>query len=295
MNDRELYALAKENIDKLKFSAQQTSGETLPYTAKGLNQLKSVISQFAKVPFLKDKILQFKSGPLYKSTRDSEAFSREEHKSIGGFVKNLRIGIGFFIDQFEFKNNSYKENELSIRLPELKTFSDLGKIANDFKKSIEIPLADSKVGGEVLIRTSEPGSIWLIVGVGTIGAVKLIGGIAWAAAVIKKKKSEAKIFEEHAKTLQLKNEELEILINAHRKQDERVLNSEAEAIAEKHYSHNDPETLERLKLSINSISELIDRGAKILPSSSTNDSKNIFPDYDKLNLIESTINKLKGN
>ncbi|MBS4063364.1 MAG: hypothetical protein KGZ74_02340 [Chitinophagaceae bacterium] len=71
-----------------------------------------------------------------------------------------------------------------------------------------------------------------------------------------------------------------------------ILESEAESIALKHYNHKDPETVERLKLSIASIAELIDKGAKILPMNQSEDVQKAFPDYSQLNLIESTIKQI---
>ena len=50
--------------------------------------------------------------------------------------------------------------------------------------------------------------------------------------------------------------------------------------------------LQRLKLSISTVSDLIDRGAKILPTSNSEEVKKLFPDFDKLSLIQSAIKKI---
>lgn len=52
---------------------------------------------------------------------------------------------------------------------------------------------------------------------------------------------------------------------------DNILSFETDSIIAKHYDANEPEIKERLKLSINTMSDLIDRGAKILPS--TNDTE----------------------
>lgn len=159
-----------------------------------------------------------------------------------------------------------------------------------------MPINDSNTGGHVNILTAESGSIWLIVSLGAFTAVNLIAGICWAAAVIRKKNAEAKMFEAHAKTLELKNDALESLVDAQKQQLANMLTAESEAILSKFYDHKDPETLNRLKLSVSTVADLIDRGAKILPQSENDKIKSAFPDYNNLSLISSSIKQLKeGN
>jgi gamma-glutamyl phosphate reductase len=107
--------------------------------------------------------------------------------------------------------------------------------------------------------------------------------------------AEAKVFEQHAKTLELKNDALDTLVEAQKKQISNILANEAEAIANNHFDHKEPETIERLKLSISTISDLIEKGAKIIPSSSDSDTTKLFPDYNSLSLIESSIKQLMSN
>lgn len=156
-------------------------------------------------------------------------------------------------------------------------------------------MLDSEIESDFEIKTAEPGSIWLMVGVGTTIAINLVGGIAWAAAVIKRKNAEAKIFEQHTRTLELMNDQIDLYVNAQKTQLDNILQSEAEAIASKHYSAKDPETIERLKLSISTVADLIDKGAKILPTSESDDVKQLFPEYGNLSMIESAIKKISEN
>jgi hypothetical protein len=295
MNNREIYNLAKENFDKLTFSYDYKSGADNPYKLGGLNKLRNAINEFNEVTFLKSEIEKLKNGFLFTNTGDKLSFSSMDYNTINNFIASLRVGLHFFIQQFESNYDLNNETSLAIKLPPLETFSDLSKVANDFKKALEIPLLDSKIESELNIKTAEPGSIWLMVSVGTTVAINLIGGIAWAAAVIKRKNAEADIFVAHAKTLELKNEQIELYVNAQKTQLENVLNNEAEAIAANHYSNQDPETIERLKLSITTVADLIEKGAKILPTSQSDNVKQLFPEYGNLSLIESAIKKISEN
>ena len=92
----------------------------------------------------------------------------------------------------------------------------------------------------------------------------------------------------------MKNDSLETLVNAQKAQIKNIINAEAEEISNKFYKLNDPEVIERLKLSLNTINDLIDRGTQILPYSDKSEAIKSFPDYSNLNLIESTMKKLQS-
>jgi hypothetical protein len=208
----------------------------------------------------------------------------------------LNIGISFLLHHFDKQTENEKNIDgISIKLPELNSFDTLSKISNELKKAIELPINDSGIeNGKTEIISAERGSIWLNIGLGTVAAVKLVASITWAATYIRKKKAEAKIFEEHAKTLELKNDALHSIVDAQKQQLNNILQAEALAIISEQYNHNDPETLKRLELSINTTADLIDRGVKILPTSENESVKELFPDYKNLNLIQSAIKQIKN-
>jgi len=295
MNNRETYQIVKENFKYLDLESNYKSGSDFPYITDNLNRLRDSIIKLEIIPFLQEIIANIKSTALFTNSGNTISFDISDYNQINKKIDELRIGLFYIIQQFESVNELENESTLAIKLPEIKTFSELVKIANDFKKAIEIPLLDSKIESELDIKSAEPGSIWLMVGVGATVAINLIGGIVWSAAVIKKKKAEANIFEAHAKTLDLKNEQIELYVKAQKTQLENLLNAEAEAIATEHYSHQDPETIERLKLSITTVSELIEKGARILPTSNSDNIKELFPNYNNLSMIQSAIKKISEN
>jgi hypothetical protein len=186
-----------------------------------------------------------------------------------------------------------QEDLLYIRLPDFKSFDELAKYSKDLQKAIEIPITDSAINGEVNIIGADQGSVILYVAIGTLAAVKLIAGICWSAAVIKKKNAEANMFIEHARTLELKNDALESIIDAQKKQLKNIADSEANALANGLLNHNDPETISRLKLSMEIIANLIDKGGKILPMTKDENIQKSFPNYNALDLIESSIRQIQ--
>lgn len=293
MNVKENKQLLEYSYSKLNFKSNYVSGSNeKPYIANDLINLRENINLLDGIHILAPEIIELKKTSLFKSYSDEQYFTSIENSLISNNITKLKIGIEYLL-----RNNSQienPENGLFIKLPEIQNFEDLSKVSNDLKKAIEIPIIDQNDGGYVKIETAESGSIWLIISIGAFSAVNLIGAICWSAAVIRKKKAEAKIFEEHAKTLGLKNDSLQAVIEAQKIQIKNIIESEAEEIAKAHYKLKDPEVINRLKLSINTVNDLIDRGTQILPSSDNKETIKNFPDYSNLNLIESTIKKLES-
>lgn len=293
MNIKESLDKIERNLFKLYYTSTyvSTQNSDLNYTAKNLVSLKDAVNDLSDIDFIRQQIDTLKSSALFKNYKDEDAFISNENAKISRTVEDLRIGLTFLL---KYYNSAITggDNVIEIKLPDTNSFDELSKVSNDLKKAIEFPILDSNTGGNVEILTAENGSIWIIVSVGTIAAVNLVASICWAAAVIRKKMAEANIFEAHAKTLDLKNEALAALVDAQKKQLQNIVQAEAESIAAKHYDIKDPETIGRLKLSLETTADLIDRGAKILPNSKEEEIKKAFPDYSKLALIESSIKQI---
>lgn len=294
MNIRETSALFRRYYASLNFVTKYESekNNTNPYYATDLSSLREAILNLEDIDILKNEIEVIKNTSLFKNSSDAFFFSSTEDTILKNAVNQLKIGIDFLLRyalQIEVP-----ENGLNIKLPEIENFDDLAKVSKEFKKAIEIPIIDQQQGGQVKIETADSGSIWLTVSVGSIAAVNLVAAICWSAAVIRKKMAEARIFEAQAKTLELKNEMMETLIEALKVQTKNILDSEAKEIANNHYNLSDGEAIARLKLSIETVSELIDKGVKILPTSDDSKTAKLFPDYSALNLIESSIRQLKN-
>lgn len=185
---------------------------------------------------------------------------------------------------------SDRTNEMVFNiLPSTSFFERLSKTSNELKRAVVIPIHGLRSDRNVEIISVQPGSLWSEIAPGCIVALIVVGFVCWVATVIRKKRAEAKIMEHHAKTLNLKNNALLVLIEAQKNQLSNILLAEVQAIQSNHYSHNDPEAMERLKLSLNAMADLIDRGTKVIPSSAED---TFFPNCNKLNQIESVVKQI---
>lgn len=295
MNFIEYQGVIASCINTFNLESSYVGGdESYSYEVRNLRDLREIINKVSEVPFIEKEINTLKSTWLFESTANQKKVTAAESSGVQGLLNRLNVKLEIIKEIAESSRAFGKDDSLLIRVPEIQSFEALSKYANDFKKAIEIPILNKSIGGEVNLLGADEGSIIFYVSVGTISALKLIGALCWAAGVIRRKSAEAKIFEEHAKTLELKNEALSSLIDAQKAQLKNILNSEAEAIASSSYDHSDPETIERLKLSISTISGLIDSGVQIIPTSKNEGVAKSFPDYKKMDLIESTIKQIKS-
>jgi hypothetical protein len=296
MNFIEYHETIAKALPDLKFLTTYTGvNQDLPYEAKNLSILRRSINIIEDIPYLDKEITILKQSWLFESTADNQKINATQSTQVNSEITSLRIKLDTFKEIAETSKLFNGSDTILIRIPEINSFDDLQKYANDFKKAIEFPILDESIGGKAKILSADEGSIIFYVSLGTIAAVKLVAGICWAAAVIKKKKAEAEIFEQHAKTLELKNDAISTFVEAQKIQLKNILDAEATSIANKEYNHKEPETLERLKLSISTVAELIDKGVQILPLSKDEDIQKSFPDYKNPNLIESSIKQIVTN
>jgi hypothetical protein len=294
MNNREALNILEKNKKGIEMQ-RQSEANTSPqqYRWKNLIELRKSLNNLSKIEFLREEIENFKlASPLFGTSSDTLLISSSDDTKAYNFINSLKTGL-YYLEGYV--SNSLKvtpHNTVAIKLPEIKSFEDLAKVSNELKKSFEIPLRDSSENGDLKIISAEEGSIWLYVEI--LAGINLIAGICWSAAVIRKKMAEARIYEEHTKTLGLKNESLQLFVDAQKQQLQNILQAEAESIAAKNYSAMDNEAIERLKLSITTVVDLLDKGTIILPANNDDkELKKLFPDYSQLSLIESTIRQLQ--
>jgi cell fate (sporulation/competence/biofilm development) regulator YlbF (YheA/YmcA/DUF963 family) len=179
------------------------------------------------------------------------------------------------------------ETAVAMRLPDFQTFDDLAAILGDLKKAITLPISEPGINGQVQITGVENGSVWFYVALGVPAAVTLVATLAWSAAVVYKKVQEGLAYREYVKNLKLKNEHEKAIIDAEKAHLALLVNEEADKVAKEYFGEApaDPERVERLKLSIKTMAEMMGRGFEIHPSITAPENvSNLFPDFRTLRL-----------
>lgn len=123
-----------------------------------------------------------------------------------------------------------------------------------------------------------------------------MGKVVWAAAVIRKKSLEGDLLAEKVRSLKINNEALEQVKNAQKEAIDLALNAEALAIYDAYFKGDDnKEQIERVKYSIKTFADLLDRGAQIQPAlMAPEEAKNLFPNYGALDTVISQIRQLEN-
>ena len=215
-----------------------------------------------------------------------------------GYISDYIVKIGYLVRLLHNWINEYipeeqDEETVNIKLPQIKNFDILNKVANELRLAFSTIISEYK-GGKIEIVQFDHGSYWCVVKVGT--ALLLFTGLAWAGAVVAKKTIECRSAYEVYRNASARNEMLEELKRLNKAQIDIVVTQEAKLIQQEHFNKEDHEQLERIKNSILNISELILKGTEIQPAiAAPEDVKNLFPDFSCLPLIESRTKKLTEN
>ena len=196
-----------------------------------------------------------------------------------------------------------KENSIFLKLSEIKDLNDLSESANNFHKAFSQIIFDEEIGGQIKIEDVENGSIWVEIFVGSVKAVSIIGAIAYSAALAYREIQKGRYISETRRTKKIQNDQLEALVNAQKLLLDHLIDAEAQNINAEFFSSDNPERVERIKLSISLLSNEINKGAEIKPALNTaeevakffTDFKNLLGLVSRIKEIPDKINKGENN
>lgn len=236
-----------------------------------------------------------KSSVIFKNNDDNVVVTPSDSIHISGEIEVL----------FILTKNLYRTiieimpiediNSVNIRFPDLDDFDDLSKYSKQFHYALTQVLLLPDIGATTEIKTVSPGSIWVNVLIGSSLGLGVVASLTWAAYVIMKKRQEVKMFEEHYRTLEIKNNGLKDVQEAQKKLIDLAIEAEARYISSEHFKTNEPENIERIKNSVSTLAELLQKGAEIHPSLVAPEQvTNLFPNPTKLIGLESRIKKIEN-
>lgn len=283
MRLQEIKHVLQQNIGYLNELSANRSGDN--YYLENVLEFQTAIQELEKLNLFPNQISIIKNSAIFRRFEDSFAVHHSAWSEIASQIVNLKNTVASLLHALDNTSELDNENVISIKLPHIHNFNDLEKIANDLNKAISIPIAEEEIGGSVKIQGVDSGSIWFYIILGTPAAVSLIAGLAWAATVVFKKWQEGLAFREYVKNLKLQNEHSQALVAAQREQVNLLVTEQAKIVQEKNFKKKDSEQLERIKLSINTMSELIGKGFEIHPSLVAPENvSNLFPDFKSVHL-----------
>lgn len=255
---------------------------------------RKAINKLEKTGLLTEEIHELRSSAIFTTNKDRISLNINEARPLKVKLDNLINLVGSLSTSFKKITGETNENSISIKLPEVTDFEDLSKFSSDFHKILSQAIVNDEINGQVRIDSVENGSIWLDVYLGATAAVTLIGSLTWSAAVIFKKFKEGQLIEQHVKSLEIKNDSLEEIQEKQKLALDLMIEAEARSLYNENFEGDDNEQIERLKLSVKMLSNLIEKGAEIHPALNQPEKvSNLFPDMKKLNSLESRIKKIE--
>lgn len=271
--------------------ASKAQSDYTKYSVSGLTNLRKAIKELDKTNLFQGKIRRLKNSSWFSGYEDQTIIVNTENTEITNFISFIKTASEGIKEYINFKSKTDEEFILNIYLPNQYTFSDFESLSNDLKKGIELPSLD--VGGSSKIVSAEPGSIWLVVAFTTSAAIAIVGKIIKIATRANIEIQKGKIFANYAQSLKLSNEMNQTILDAQKKLIDEIIDKEIEEAKKDLDTSDDITKVNRLKLAVKTISELLRREIKFLPSPKLGvDIMENFPDEENSDLIEKEMIKL---
>jgi len=295
MRLRRIKQTLENNIEYLNYKREYLQGNQPGFLYTDITNLKIALEKVKNLGLYKSLISEIETSIIFSTSQDEIILTdAKEDTRLKKGLEVVRSGCyALLVVLKELYHEEDDESTLYLQMPKIKDLEDLSKKSKLLHTAISQSILDPSIKGTIKVRSYDIGSLWIVITVGSVLAVKLMGGIVWAAAVVRKKKMEFKKFEKHLKSLTIRSESQEDLKDAQKKQLESLLAAEAENLANQFYKGNDAEKTERVKYSIKLICELMGKGVEIHPAlKAPAEIGKLFPDYANLGLIESRIQEL---
>lgn len=279
MNFLPFYDILEDNISNinLKFDPDNKGRYVVSKPSFRMLLESLTILDDKKIPLLQDIIEFLKTTWLFDLDVELNDKSHSDLNSVKEAIDLLRRKMAFIIELIQSSEEFNAKGVVSVRVPQFESIESLEKFAKDLKKGIEIPINDSKVDSDVKIVSAGSGSVIFYIALGTVTAVKLVAFICKKAFEIRNEKAKSNALVEHSRALKLKNEMIEAIVEANKVHLNQVTESEAREVDAGIFDANDPEKLARLKLGIETVSQLMDKGVQFLPVSADEEIRNSFP------------------
>ena len=211
-------------------------------------------------------------------------------------INNVQLLISSSLNALKTVSPEDQPDSISIRFPNyVKSFSDVANVSEQFETLLSQIIYHQDISNSTIEITSvENGSMWFTALVGRV-AMRIIGDVAWAACVIRKKKAEGDMAIEHVRQFKGVSDAVEILKTGLEESMKELLELEAKHIANAYYTDSHNEDVERVKNSIKMLTELIYQGAEIRPAISAQEEvKNLYPEYKNILGIVSKVKEIEG-
>lgn len=298
MRLRDMKQLLINNIDDLEFESKRI-GTSDQYDISGFQKAIKAVNNLRELDFLENeinKLSQLDNIYYDKSIKDRIRIDGKSYNSFKNLIDVIKYKCTAALEAFDQAIPDQQEYSISVRLPDYKNLDELSKFFSKLNTSLEQAIVNDKVQGKITIQNFDSGSLWVELLLGGAYALRFVGALVRTAVVVRNKSYQTMILEQHARTLDIKNDTLEDLQKGLSKSISVLVEAETKNLLNQEDMEYDPEYLESMKHSVKMLAELINEGTQIHPSYLAEKKHTVnFPEFDKLDQIESTIKQIETN
>lgn len=229
--------------------------------------------------------------PLYAVSKASPNFkmSADLVKKFLDEAIRIKTKLETIVRLFEVVNYKTEADGFDIKLPSNMSLSELSKCTKDLDTIFSTcPIFKDK--GTITFSAVDVGSVWLSFAIGSVAAVAILKAIAELvdkALIIRSHYLTTREQEENIKRLNLGNEILNTVAETNKTVGNALMKKTCDELAEKH-NINDPEDRERIRHSLNLMTDWMSKGMEIYPSViAPPETKAVFPPVERQALPKS--------
>lgn len=286
--------LAQVNIKEMALGFLQSGATQIKIS--NLVLFKQFLEIVSVLPFLDEEVSTLKRSSLFSTDQNELTVGNQTAHKINRTASYLIAASESLARVLAAMLPVEKSNAIAIKVPEPQTLGVMVGNLSEIEKVVTQIVVNDTIKGKVQINNWEAGSFWIELLVGGQVAIGLIAGVAWSAAIVTKKIREGQLLGQHVRSLKIKNESLEDILEKQKRATALLVEKEATSLLSAHFATDkdkDNEMFERLKLAIKTFAELIQRGAEVHPALCAPEKvQNLFPDFATLEGIQSQIKQL---
>jgi len=257
-------------------------------------QLRSSVTALRDIPILAKEVNRLnKYGGLFIDGATDFVLYADAMASFQDAVDAFKEKLNLAIEILDDLIDAGEDNSVAIRAPSSRDIRAHLQFLEITDKAITQVVSNPIVEGKVELVRYEVGSSWIIIGLGSLIAVKLVAGLFWAATVVRKKWFEGDVLREQVRKMEIANEAQQALVGGLEKSVAQLVELEARNLVDLYDLDRTPEYYERVKASIKMLAELVKDGCTVSPEMISSESiSNLFPGTADFKTIASTVKQL---
>ena len=284
MRLQEVYAIC-QNVQNswcdLAFEEKKGTGNITYYKLSNADNVRGILRDLDPITSFSSNIEKVRKTSVGFTQPTVEVNLDQRAKSIlQTEYQRLLNKVLTITELFESLNYSQTENGLDIKMPPQLSLSDFSKCTKDLNTIFSTCPLFSKTDNTITLSAVDVGSIWLSFVIGGAAIATVLGMVAALvdkALIIRSHYLTTKEQVEKVRSLKLGNDMVERMEKDFETIGKKLIETHSEELC-KQYDIKDPEDFERMKNSLNLLTDWMNKGMEVYASIKTPDEvKCVFP------------------